>query len=85
VAPLERDRRGDADPDGFAYRRLHNRWHTVLQTGLDTESIGNVLTRIGARAQLGIRPTGLSPRRGLVTDWSGEVQEPRQHAALIGR
>ncbi|MFE5766060.1 integrase, partial [Streptomyces sp. NPDC056492] len=55
------------DPDGFAFRRLHNRWGTVLQEGLDAETVGDILTRIGARADLDIRPTGHSPR-GLVTE-----------------
>jgi hypothetical protein len=32
------------------------------------ESIGDVLTRLGSRAKLDIRPTGHSPRRGLVTE-----------------
>ncbi|MEU4360164.1 tyrosine-type recombinase/integrase [Streptomyces virginiae] len=58
----------DDDPDGFAFRRLHNRWGTVLQGGLDAETAGHILTRIGARADLDIRPTGHSPRRGLVTE-----------------
>jgi hypothetical protein len=58
------------DPDGFAYRPLHNRWSTVLEGGLDPETVGDVLTRIGARAGLDIRPTGHSPRRGLVTESS---------------
>ncbi|WP_407841844.1 integrase [Streptomyces sp. DSM 116496] len=48
----------DDAPDGFAFRRLHNRWGTVLQGGLDPETVGDVLTRIGARAELDIRPTG---------------------------
>ncbi|MFF4429744.1 integrase [Streptomyces sp. NPDC001513] len=60
----------DDDPDGFAYLRLHNRWGTVLQGGLDAETVGDILTRIGARAELDIRPTGHSPRRGLVTESS---------------
>jgi hypothetical protein len=60
----------DVDPDSFAFRRLHNRWHTVMAAGLSPEAIGDVLTRIGARAQLDIRPTGHSPRRGLVTESS---------------
>ncbi|MFF8432448.1 integrase [Streptomyces sp. NPDC016566] len=60
----------DVDPDSFAYRAVHNRWKTVLQGGLDPETVGDVLTRIGARAQLDIRPTGHSPRRGLVTESS---------------
>ncbi|MEU6012190.1 hypothetical protein [Streptomyces sp. NPDC047453] len=56
----------DTDPDSFAYRPLHNRWHTVLKGGLNPESVGDVLTRIGARAQLDIRrrrPPQQRPRR----------------------
>lgn len=60
----------DTDPDSFAYRPLHNRWHTVLQRGLDPESVGDILERIGIRAKLEIRLTGHSPRRGLVTESS---------------
>ncbi|MFC9498434.1 integrase [Streptomyces sp. NPDC056982] len=60
----------NADPDSFAFRALHNRWHTVLPKGLDPESVGDVLERIGARADLDIRLTGHSPRRGLVTESS---------------
>ncbi|MFE5847692.1 integrase [Streptomyces niveus] len=59
-----------ADPDTFAYRSLHNRWATVLDRGLDAESVGDILERIGARADLDIRVTGHSPRRGLVTESS---------------
>ncbi|MCE0446779.1 hypothetical protein LT493_25960 [Streptomyces tricolor] len=40
---------------------------TVLKGELPV-TIGDILTRIGARAQLDIRPTGHSPRRGLVTE-----------------
>ncbi|MFM9449155.1 integrase [Streptomyces acidiscabies] len=58
------------DPDSFAFRAVHNRWMTVLDRGLDPESVGDILTRIGARAKLDIRPTGHSPRRGLVTESS---------------
>lgn len=60
----------DVDPDSFAFRAVHNRWKTVLDSGLAPESVGDVLTRIGARAKLDIRPTGHSPRRGLVTESS---------------
>lgn len=42
----------------------------MLQGGLDPESVGDILTRIGDRAQLDIRPTGPSPRRGMVTESS---------------
>ncbi len=31
------------DPDGYAWRRLHNRWHTVMKGGLQPESIGDVI------------------------------------------
>ncbi|MFE2749598.1 integrase [Streptomyces scopuliridis] len=57
-------------PDGFAYRRLHSRHHTVMDQGLDAESVGDVITRLAERAGLDIRPTGHSPRRGLVTESS---------------
>ncbi|GHE11109.1 hypothetical protein [Streptomyces alanosinicus] len=60
----------DVDPDSFAFRAVHNRWKTVLKSGLDPVTIGDILTRIGARAGLDIRPTGHSPRRGLVTESS---------------
>ncbi|GAA2426800.1 hypothetical protein [Streptomyces coeruleofuscus] len=49
---------------------MHNRWKTVLQRGLDPVTIGDILTRIGAPAQLDIRPTGHSPCRDLVTESS---------------
>ncbi|WP_306324125.1 MULTISPECIES: tyrosine-type recombinase/integrase [unclassified Streptomyces] len=60
----------DADPDSFAFRAVHNRWKTVLESGLDPETVGDILTRIGARAELDVRITGHSPRRGLVTESS---------------
>ncbi|MFD3504867.1 integrase [Streptomyces sp. NPDC058678] len=43
------------DPDGYAWRRLHNRWHTVMDAGLQPESIGDVVTRAGERAGIEIR------------------------------
>ncbi|MFF4762548.1 hypothetical protein [Streptomyces sp. NPDC001292] len=52
------------------YRRLHHRWGTVLQAGLTPEAVGDVLTRLGTRAGLDIRPNGHSPGRGLVTESS---------------
>ncbi|GAA2245844.1 hypothetical protein GCM10010232_36180 [Streptomyces amakusaensis] len=36
-----------ADPDDFAYKPLHNRWHTVMPDGIAPETIGNVITRLG--------------------------------------
>ncbi|WP_341485500.1 tyrosine-type recombinase/integrase (plasmid) [Streptomyces sp. GD-15H] len=60
----------DVDPDSFAFRAVHNRWKTILPSGLDPVTIGDILTRIGLRAGLDIRPTGHSPRRGLVTESS---------------
>ncbi|MFJ2566531.1 tyrosine-type recombinase/integrase [Streptomyces sp. NPDC087568] len=60
----------DVEPDSFAFRAVHNRWKTVLAGGLDPVTIGDILTRIGTRAGLDIRPTGHSPRRGLVTESS---------------
>ncbi|MFI9809549.1 integrase [Streptomyces sp. NPDC052301] len=58
---------GLTDPDGYAWRRLHNRWHTVMKGGLQPESIGDVVTRAGERAGIQIGFTGHSPRRGLAT------------------
>ncbi|MEU6397173.1 integrase [Streptomyces cinnamoneus] len=55
------------DPDGPAWRRLHSRWHTLMDAGLQPESVGDVITRAGARADIEIRFTGHSPRRGLAT------------------
>jgi site-specific recombinase XerD len=59
----------DGDPDGFAFRPLHSRWHTLLKNGarLSSEGIGDVITRAGQRAGIEIRFTGHSPRRGLAT------------------
>lgn len=58
---------GLSDPDDFAYKPLHPRWHTVMGGGLDPETIGDVITRLGAAAELKFRPTGHSPRRGAAT------------------
>jgi hypothetical protein len=55
------------DPDGYAWRRLHSRWHTLMRGGLQPESIGDIITRAGQRAGIDIRFTGHSPRRGLAT------------------
>ncbi|MFE4623561.1 site-specific integrase [Streptomyces mirabilis] len=44
-------------PDGFAYRPLHPRWHTVMDGGLDPETIGDVITRLGKWADLDFRST----------------------------
>lgn len=56
----------------------------MLQGGLDPESVGDILTRIGDRAQLDIRPTGPSPRRGMVTE-SSRAGEPRRPLGTTGR
>ncbi|MEU0375216.1 integrase [Streptomyces sp. NPDC006283] len=58
---------GLTDPDGPAFRRLHSRWHTLLEGGLQPDSVGDVITRAGARAGIEIRFTGHSPRCGLAT------------------
>ncbi|GGP82296.1 integrase [Streptomyces melanogenes] len=65
-----REAAGIGAPDGFAYRRLHSRHHTVMDQGPDAEAVGDVITRLAERAGLDIRPTGHSPRRGLVTESS---------------
>ncbi|MEU7430753.1 hypothetical protein AB0B07_07785 [Streptomyces sioyaensis] len=52
---------GLSDPDGFAFRALHWRWHTVMDAGLSPEAIGEVTTRLTARAEVSVRHTGHSP------------------------
>ncbi|MGR6975229.1 hypothetical protein ACU639_37610 [Streptomyces cynarae] len=52
------------NPDGYAWRRLHNRWHTVMEGGLQAAAIGDVVTRAGERAGIEIRFTGHSPAAG---------------------
>ncbi|MCX4411258.1 hypothetical protein OG840_59740 [Streptomyces sp. NBC_01764] len=59
-------RRSFIDPDGFAYRPLHPRWHP-RHGRRPRPTIGDVITRFGTWAKLGFRPTGHSPRRGLAT------------------
>ncbi|GAA3815420.1 site-specific integrase [Streptomyces chiangmaiensis] len=62
-----KDAAGLTDSDDFAYKPLHPRWHTVMEGGLEPETIGHVVTRLGAQAELKFRPTGHSPRRGAAT------------------
>lgn len=56
------------EPDGFAWRRLNSRWHTLTPNGLSPEGIGDVITRISLAADLGVRHTGHSARAGLATE-----------------
>lgn len=58
----------DKEPDGFAWRRLNSRWHTVTEHGLSPEGIGDIITRISVAADLGVRHTGHSARAGLATE-----------------
>ncbi|GAA2615691.1 hypothetical protein GCM10010304_81310 [Streptomyces roseoviolaceus] len=55
------------EPDGYAWRRLHNRWHPVMEGGLQPESIGDIVARAGERAGIEIRFSRHNPRRGLAT------------------
>lgn len=57
-----------ADPDDFAYCGVHWRTKTPLAGGLTPEAVGDIVTRAGHRAKLGINFTGHSPRRGLATE-----------------
>ncbi|MEU3835564.1 integrase [Streptomyces microflavus] len=74
---------GLTDPNGFAYRPLHPRWNTVMDGGLDPESIGDVVTRLGEQAGLDFRATGHSPRRGAATS-SKRAKNDRKEIAAIG-
>ncbi|MFJ2241810.1 hypothetical protein [Streptomyces sp. NPDC087859] len=51
-------------PGRIHLRGLHNRWHTVIAGGLEPESIGDVATRAGECAGIGIRFTGHSLAAG---------------------
>ncbi|MER6213615.1 integrase [Streptomyces sp. NPDC001674] len=55
------------DPDEFAFRRVHSKGTTLMAGGITPEAVGDVITRCGEIAELEIRPTGHSPRRGLAT------------------
>lgn len=71
------------DPDDFAYKPLHPRWHTVMSGGLDPETIGDVITKLGEWGGLDFRPTGHSPRRGAATS-SKRVGNDRSEIARQG-
>ncbi|MEU7363831.1 MULTISPECIES: hypothetical protein [Streptomyces] len=49
------------------YKPLDNRWHTVMDGGINSETIGDVTTRLGKWVELGFRPTRHSPGRELAT------------------
>lgn len=55
-------------PDDFAFRRIHSAGTVILDEGLSPEAVGDVITRLGERADLDKRLTGHSPRRALVTE-----------------
>ncbi|MEV5479980.1 MULTISPECIES: hypothetical protein [Streptomyces] len=74
---------GLTDPDGYAFRALHPRWHTVTDRGLSPEAIGDVATRLSARAELPVRHTGHSPRRGAAEE-SCRVGNDRKTSAKQG-
>ncbi|MEU5218503.1 tyrosine-type recombinase/integrase [Streptomyces sp. NPDC020807] len=62
------DAAGLDDPDDFAFRRVHSKGTTLQSGGLSPVAVGDVITRCGEIADLDIRPTGHSPRRGLATE-----------------
>ncbi|WP_244190160.1 site-specific integrase [Streptomyces hygroscopicus] len=76
-----RDAAALTDPDGFAYRQLHNRWHTVLERGLDPETVGGIITALGQAADLPRRVTGHSARRGGAS--SADRRQLRRHGAVL--
>ncbi|WP_311766723.1 integrase [Streptomyces rhizosphaericus] len=78
-----KDAAGLDDPDDFAYKPLHNRWHTVLDGGLGPETIGDIITALGAAAELPFRPTGHSGRRGSAES-SRRAGNDRKHIAAQG-
>lgn len=59
--------------------QLRSRRHSITDKGVhDPNSVGDVLTHDAAPAGLGIRPTGHSPRRGLVTESKRAGHDDRQ-------
>ncbi|GES32548.1 hypothetical protein AB0G60_16975 [Streptomyces angustmyceticus] len=61
-----------SDPDGYAFRALHPRWHTIMDAGPSPEAVGDVTTRLTARADLPVRHTGHSP---LSCSKAGEIRD----------
>ncbi|MFD9517675.1 tyrosine-type recombinase/integrase [Streptomyces sp. NPDC059979] len=55
------------DPDTPAVRRMH-RTGSVTRAGLSAQSVGNIITDAGERANLPVRLTGHSMRAGLITE-----------------
>ncbi|MGW3371723.1 integrase [Streptomyces hydrogenans] len=55
------------NPDEYALRRVHSKGNALMAGGITPEAVGDVITRCGDIANLDIRPTGHSPRRGLAT------------------
>lgn len=61
-----KDAAGLTDPGSPALRRMH-RTGSVTRAGLSPQSVGNVITNAGRRANLPVRVTGHSMRAGLIT------------------
>jgi len=56
------------DPDDFAFKALHWRTLQPLAGGLHPKSIGALVTKCSKDADCGVKHTGHSARRGLVTE-----------------
>ncbi|MFJ8078978.1 hypothetical protein ACIQ7Q_34865 [Streptomyces sp. NPDC096176] len=70
-------------PDDFACKPLHPRWHTVMDGGLDPETIGDVITRLGRWADLTSGPPATPPAGGLATS-SERASNDRKEIAKQG-
>ncbi|MFI6485981.1 hypothetical protein [Streptomyces sp. NPDC050564] len=69
-------------PDDFAYKPLHPRWHTVMDGGLEDETIGDVITRLGkGRPLLPAHP----PRIGHQLQARRQRQQGDRQAGRMGR
>lgn len=56
------------DPDDFLYKALHWRTLKPLPGGLHPKSIGAIVTKCSEDAGCGVRHTGHSARRGVITE-----------------
>jgi integrase len=56
------------DPDDFLFKALHWRTLKPLAGGLHPKSVGALITKCSEDAKCGVRHTGHSPRRGVITE-----------------
>ncbi|MGX1762277.1 hypothetical protein ACWIG5_36165 [Streptomyces lydicus] len=60
-------------------------WHTIMDVGPSPEAVGDVTTRLTARADLPVRQTGHSPRRGAAEEFRRAGNDRKTIAKQGGR